>query len=53
MPSALIEVGFITNPQEHRRLSTARYRNELAEGLARGIAAYANELKTAQSARHL
>ena len=53
MPSALVEVGFITNPQEHRRLSTARYRDILADGLAQGIAAYAKELKSAQSARNL
>jgi len=53
MPSALIEVGFITNPQEHQRLGSAAYREKLAEGIALGIAAYAKELKTAQSARNL
>ncbi|MBI4800807.1 MAG: N-acetylmuramoyl-L-alanine amidase [Desulfarculus sp.] len=47
MPAALIEVGFLTNPQEHQRLSSAPYRDQLAEGIAQGIAAYSKELKTA------
>lgn len=48
MPAVLTEVGFITNPQEHKLLSTAAYREQLAEGIARGIAAYSQKLKTAR-----
>jgi N-acetylmuramoyl-L-alanine amidase len=47
MPAALIEVGFLTNPQEHQRLTNAAYRDQLAEGIAQGIAAYSKDLKTA------
>ncbi|MFH1034438.1 MAG: N-acetylmuramoyl-L-alanine amidase [Pseudomonadota bacterium] len=47
MPAALIEVGFLTNPQEHQRLTSPAYRDQLAEGIAQGIAAYSKELKTA------
>lgn len=47
MPAALIEVGFLTNPQEHQRLASPAYRDQLAEGIAQGIAAYSKELKTA------
>lgn len=37
MPCILIEVGFLTHPVEGQRLSTRRYQNDLAEGIARGI----------------
>ncbi|HAC79338.1 MAG: N-acetylmuramoyl-L-alanine amidase [Candidatus Binatia bacterium] len=37
MPCILVEVGFLTHPVEGQRLSTRRYQNDLAEGLARGI----------------
>jgi N-acetylmuramoyl-L-alanine amidase len=47
MPAALIEVGFLTNPREHQRLTSPAYRDQLAEGIAQGIAAYSKELKTA------
>ncbi len=45
MPAVLCEVGFITNPTEHRRLSSHRYRERLAQALANGLAAYAKSLK--------
>ncbi len=48
MPAVLTEVGFITNPQEHQRLSTPAYREQLAEGLAQGIASYARNLKSSR-----
>ncbi|MFC1491664.1 N-acetylmuramoyl-L-alanine amidase, partial [Nitrospinota bacterium] len=38
MPSILIEMAFVTNPQEARRLRTSKYRQALSEGIARGIA---------------
>ncbi|MEW5914366.1 MAG: N-acetylmuramoyl-L-alanine amidase [Thermodesulfobacteriota bacterium] len=47
MPSVLVEVGFITNPQEHRLLSTSAYRDLLAQGIAQGVLEYANQLKRA------
>ncbi|MGD9124450.1 MAG: N-acetylmuramoyl-L-alanine amidase [Desulfarculaceae bacterium] len=45
MPAALVELGFITNPTEHRLLGSERYRELLAEGVAKGIADYARKLK--------
>jgi len=47
MPAILVETGFITNPTEHRRLASPRYRQQLAEGIARGIADYVKKLKSA------
>lgn len=40
MPSILVETGFVTNPQDARRLSQERYLDSIAEGLADGITAY-------------
>jgi N-acetylmuramoyl-L-alanine amidase len=48
MPAVLCELGFITNPKEHQRLASPRYREFLAESLALGIAAYVKELRMAQ-----
>jgi len=40
MPSVLIEVGFITNPTEARRLVQSKYQQSLAQGLADGVERY-------------
>ena len=40
MPSALVECGFLTNPQEEQKLSTPSYRETVAQGIARGILNY-------------
>jgi N-acetylmuramoyl-L-alanine amidase len=40
MPSILIEVAFITNPTEEKRLRTRAYQKALAEGIAQGIMVY-------------
>jgi N-acetylmuramoyl-L-alanine amidase len=44
MPAILVEVGFITNPTEHKRLKSSRYRSLVAEGIANGIVEYARKL---------
>ncbi|MBI5384530.1 MAG: N-acetylmuramoyl-L-alanine amidase [Verrucomicrobia bacterium] len=36
-PAVLIEGGFLSNPEEARRISTAAYRQKLAEALARAL----------------
>jgi N-acetylmuramoyl-L-alanine amidase len=40
MPSALVEVGYLTNPQEEKRLRSKSYREDIAESIARGIHKY-------------
>jgi len=42
-PSILVEVGFLTNREEARRLRTRWYRSVLAEYLARGLSRYRSE----------
>jgi len=40
MPSVLIEVGFLTNKADRKKLASAEYRGEYADCLAGAIAAY-------------
>jgi len=44
MPSVLVEVGYVTNPQESRRLNTPDYREAAAQSITQGILSYAREL---------
>ena len=40
IPSLLVETGFISNPNEERRLMTSRYQKKIANALALGIEDY-------------
>jgi N-acetylmuramoyl-L-alanine amidase len=40
MPSVLVEVGFVTGRDDAAKLSTASYRRQMAESIARGILQY-------------
>ena len=40
MPAALVECGFLTNPQEAQKVATPAYRETLAQGMAQGILNY-------------
>ncbi|MGH7357118.1 MAG: N-acetylmuramoyl-L-alanine amidase family protein [Candidatus Rokuibacteriota bacterium] len=40
MPAILVEIGFVTNPREERRLKDSRYRDEVAQAIYAGLAAY-------------
>ena len=42
MPSCLIETGFLSNKEERDKLSTEEYRDQVAEGIAKGIDLYLN-----------
>ena len=45
MPSVLIEYGFITHPEEVRRLSSPRHQEIMAQHTFVGIASYLTALK--------
>ncbi len=47
MPAILVEIGFLSNPMEKRRLQDPRYLDWVAEGIARGIVSYVKEMKLA------
>ncbi len=39
-PAALVECGFLSHPEEERRLQDEAYQRQLAEAIARGVLAY-------------
>ena len=47
MPAVLVEISFITNPQEARLLARADYRRDLAREIAVGIAGYVSQRQAA------
>jgi N-acetylmuramoyl-L-alanine amidase len=47
MPAALVELSFISNPEEAARLRTEAYRQTLAEGLYAGLLQYQQSVKRA------
>jgi N-acetylmuramoyl-L-alanine amidase len=49
-PAVLVEAGYLSNSQEARMIATPAYRAEIAEGLANGITAYANQLSALPAA---
>ncbi|HEU5323240.1 MAG TPA: N-acetylmuramoyl-L-alanine amidase, partial [Methylomirabilota bacterium] len=40
MPAILVEIGFVTNPREEKRLKDSRYRDEIAQAILAGLAEY-------------
>jgi len=44
MPCILVEVAFITNPGECRKLNTAAYQEEIANAIATGIQRYVEDI---------
>jgi len=47
MPAVLVEVSFISNPREEKRLRSGRYQEILAEGIFQGIKEYIEQTKSA------
>ena len=47
MPSVLVEVSFISNRKEERRLKSDRYLDRVAEGIVNGIKSYVSDTKMA------
>jgi N-acetylmuramoyl-L-alanine amidase len=47
MPCVLVEVSFLTNPQEGTRLAQGAYQDALAEGLLRGVQRFVENARVA------
>ena len=47
VPAVLVEVGFISNPQEGKKLTTKAYQHQLATAIAKGIEQYIKNLPPA------
>lgn len=43
IPSTLVEVGFLSNPQEAKQMATDKYQRKVAESIYRGILKYVSE----------
>ena len=52
MPAVLVEVGFITNRLERKRLISPWYERRIALGIARGILRYIKEIQNVASATY-
>jgi N-acetylmuramoyl-L-alanine amidase len=53
MPSVLVEVSFISNPEEERLLSSDSYRMQIAEAIAEGLNKYITLIPTVQKVAEL
>lgn len=51
MPAVLVEVGFITNPMEKKRLLSKPYMESLADGLVAGIGRYVKGIEMVNKGR--
>jgi N-acetylmuramoyl-L-alanine amidase len=45
MPAVLVEIGFVTNPREERRLKESSYRDEIAQAIFAGVAEYRQDVE--------
>ncbi|MCA1807901.1 MAG: N-acetylmuramoyl-L-alanine amidase [Kiritimatiellia bacterium] len=50
-PAALVEGGFISNPEEEHNIIQQTYRDKLAEGITKGILDYLNVVRQARTGR--
>jgi N-acetylmuramoyl-L-alanine amidase len=44
-PSILIEVGYLTNPKERKRLFKSKYQKRIAQGVVQGVNRYLDNRK--------
>ena len=43
MPAILVEVGFVSNPAEAKRLRSGAFARKAAQGIAEGVGAYRDQ----------
>ncbi|MBU4141033.1 MAG: N-acetylmuramoyl-L-alanine amidase [Candidatus Omnitrophica bacterium] len=52
IPAVLVEVGFISNLREEKKLKSSSYRDRIAEGIAKGVIQYNRNYTQGRAARH-
>ncbi len=50
MPAVLVEMGFVSNPQEEKKLGSSSYQRRLAQAIGDAVMAYRDEMESLQSA---
>jgi N-acetylmuramoyl-L-alanine amidase len=50
MPAVLVELGFISNPEEEKKLQDATYRGELVDALIRAVQRYKEQVESRPAA---
>jgi len=53
MPASLVEIGFLTNPEEERGLRSASRRDAIADSLAKAISVFADRYDVRRGVREL
>ncbi|RME17550.1 MAG: N-acetylmuramoyl-L-alanine amidase [Bdellovibrio sp.] len=53
MPSVLIELGFLSNPKEAKKLSKTSYQTKLAQGLYEGIVNFKEVMDSSQKKQYI
>jgi N-acetylmuramoyl-L-alanine amidase len=48
MPSVLVEIGFVTNADEAKRLVSAEYKRRVAKGIAEGVVDFVNAFRVTE-----
>ena len=52
IPSILIETGYLTNPEEARRLNSTSFQKTMAQSIAQGVINYFYEARTSKTYSH-
>ncbi len=52
MPAVLVEMGFVSNPQEERKLGSASYQRRLARAIGDAVLSYRDEMESLQGDGH-
>lgn len=52
VPAVLVEVGFISNIQEEKKLRDSSYRDKIAKGIAEGVRQYNHKFSQRRTARY-